>query len=372
MSDPLNILVDARCLVDSNGGGVRRVAENILAEVVNRMPETEFAFVTTGKTRFSLPEPFALSSRITHVHINIPNKIWSLLAMFGTAALDREATRRTKVTYDAAILPNIGFTGFLTIPYALVLHDLSFIIDPHWYSLKMRVWHYAVNAKDQIRRAARLFAVSETTKRDTARLLNIPDDRIEIVRPGVSLNRITSVRPSGFGRLNTYVLAFGESNPRKNIATAVAAVERLRQEDAFRELQLVIVGSTRDGLLPTNADWMFRLNNVTDEQLAGLYEGAAALLYPSWYEGFGLPLHEAARFGTPCLASNHGALPETAPPGTILLPPTKPQLWASALRDVLHHPARFRTARDPHQDHAETLPILHWLQCVQSQKNSAQ
>ena len=70
---------------------------------------------------------------------------------------------------------------------------------------------------------------------------------------------------------------------------------------------------------------------------------AAAFLYPSWYEGFGLPLHEAARFGTPCISSTVGALPETAPHNTLFAPPSKPHLWTVALKMILENPDAYRT-----------------------------
>jgi glycosyltransferase involved in cell wall biosynthesis len=85
------------------------------------------------------------------------------------------------------------------------------------------------------------------------------------------------------------------------------------------------------------------LGHPNDEALAALMKNASVFLYPSWYEGFGLPLHEAARFGTPCIASTSGALPETAPQGTLFAPPTKPHLWVVAIQRVLHEPAKHRT-----------------------------
>jgi glycosyltransferase involved in cell wall biosynthesis len=420
MSDSLNILVDARPLVDPAGGGVRRVTKSLLTHLLDQMPDVAFTFVTTGAARPTIPHPFDASPRVTHIHINLPNKLWSLLAMFGTAVLDREASKMQKVQFDGTILPNIGFTGFLTIPYVLVLHDLSFIMEPRWFTPKVRLWHQSVNARDQIRRAAKLICVSETTARDTERLLGIPKDRIETFRVGVrgetvDESRIIPIRPSDFeGRMNhesrglecsvprppaplpsslpslptarprdratvrlrrmpsPYVLAFGETNPRKNIATAIAAVERLRQEEAFGDLRLIIIGA-RDGQATRDASpWIVRMNNVTDEELDSLYAHAYAFLYPSWYEGFGLPLHEAARFNIPCLASCHGALPETSPPGTILLPPAKPHLWVAALREILRHPESFRTAPAPETQETDVAPFLRWLQALQDNKKTAQ
>jgi glycosyltransferase involved in cell wall biosynthesis len=386
MSDSLRILIDARPLMDPAGGGVRRVAQDLLTRVVEQTPDAVFSFVTTGSVRPTLPHPFDTDARVTHIHINLPNKLWSLLAMFGTAALDREATKMLKTRFDGAILPNIGFTGFLTIPYVLVLHDLSFIMEPRWFTPKMRIWHRAVNASDQIRRAAKLFCVSETTARDAERLLGIPRERIETFQIKARSTKHPSLTRSGQAEArgaesdalrascfvpSPYVLAFGETNPRKNVATAVAAVDRLRQEEAFGNLRLVIVGAPSLSPSP-DSDWVIRMNDVSDNDLANLYANASALLYPSWYEGFGLPLHEAARFNIPCLASCHGALPETAPPGVTLLPPAKPHLWASALRDVLRYPGSYRTSPTPETEDTDVTPFLRWLQSIRDSKNLAQ
>ena len=90
-----------------------------------------------------------------------------------------------------------------------------------------------------------------------------------------------------------------------------------------------------------------RLNRPADVAVNTLMKYASAFLYPSWYEGFGIPLHEAAWFGTPCIASTSGALSETAPKGTLFAPPFKPQLWTDALRLVLQNPMNYRTETAP-------------------------
>jgi glycosyltransferase involved in cell wall biosynthesis len=80
-------------------------------------------------------------------------------------------------------------------------------------------------------------------------------------------------------------------------------------------------------------------------QLQTLYAQASCVAYPSWYEGFGIPLHEASVYGTPCISSTAGALPETAPPGTLFAPPQKPHLWVEALELVLQNPEAHKTTR---------------------------
>ncbi len=379
MASPFTILVDARSLVDPNAGGVGRVARRALAALVLQADGAHFAFVTTGAVKPALPEPFASQASVTHVHIPIPNKIWSAMCMFGITSLDREAARRAGKSADAVLLPNIGFVGRLAVPYALILHDLSFLIEPRWFTPRMRLWHRAVNASGQIRRAVRLFCVSETTARDAERLLNIPRDRLEVFHPGTGAEIETGnlePRSHNTGQefpvpYSQYVLAFNDANPRKNIGTAVAAVSKLREDPEFSDLRLVIIGPDPNRS-PLTADrtapWITRLSHIDDAALSDLYSRASALLYPSWYEGFGLPLHEAARYGTPCLASVHGALPETAPQGTLLIPPAKPHLWAAALCDVLRCPELYRTVSDPADEQPRMEGLLDWIGSVSGKR----
>jgi len=278
--------------------------------------------------------------------------------MLGVTSLDREIEDRVG-KIDAVFLPNIGFTGRITMrPYVLLIHDLSFLIEPKWFSMKQRLWHRAVDAISMIKNAAHLLAVSETTKRDAMRLLNIPEERITVIPLGPTMVGAGFPRPDpsvGFGgrgnRAPTtkYILALGGNDPRKNTTTGIEAVRVIRQEKEFENLELILVGAGfprpdpsdpvgfggRGNRAPT---WIRFVARPSDPQLATLYSGAAAFLYPSWYEGYGLPLHEAASFGTPCIASTAGALPETAPPGTIFADPAKPHHWVEALRTVLSIP----------------------------------
>ena len=152
---------------------------------------------------------------------------------------------------DAIFLPNLGFVGRIAMrPYILLLHDLSFLIEPRWFSLKSRLWHKAISAKRCIQNAAHLLAVSETTKRDAMRLLNIPEERITVIPIGFSLpSPATHYSLDRGGRdkpaptPNKYILALGGNDPRKNTGTAVRAVEDLRREKDFSDLELILVGA---------------------------------------------------------------------------------------------------------------------------------
>ncbi len=314
------ILFDARALAEH--GGVSRVAGRLLAHLRATRPNDDIVTMTTGWD----------IQKNSDIHLKIPNKLWSLLCLLRLTSLDRVAERMTHKPFDELILPNVGFIGTPRTPYTIVVHDLSFLIEPRWFPFRMRLWHRAVRARHLIKQANRILCVSETTARDVERLLNVAKERIEILSPAIvvgTLDRHPESKPSPIAQ--PYLLAFDDT-PRKNISTAITTVAHLRNDERFKNLSLVIVGRP---VRQTKPDWIRRVSSVSDETLNNLYRNASAFLYPSWYEGFGLPLHEAAAHGIPCLASAHGALPETAPTDTILIPPNKPQLWVTTLKEIL-------------------------------------
>jgi glycosyltransferase involved in cell wall biosynthesis len=383
MPKHLRVLVDARPLVDPHSGGVGRVARQVISFLLNSTTEIDWYLVTTGLKKPTLDSAISEHSAVHHIHLPWPNKLWSASAMLGAVSLDREAAKsllseedRPK-RFDKAIILNLGFTGFLETPYALLLHDLSFMINPEWFTLKARYWHIAVNPKELIRRANRLFSVSETTARDAARLFGTPVKEIGVVKPGIKWDTGYGIRDSeneaSIGNSESsspyslhstpYALILGGGNPRKNVPTAIKAFEILKRDPAFANLHLVIVGEKKGRernshvLRPTSY-----VPFPSDIELDVLYQNASLFLYPSWYEGYGLPLHEAARYRIPCIASTDGALPETAPEGTLFVPPSKPHLWAEALRTVLLLPDAYKTRLDEELVRENFTPFIQWLE----------
>ncbi len=319
----MRLLVDARPLVDRGYGGVTRVARALVSAYVRSFPEDDVVLATTGSRRNDLRE-LPSGTNCHAIQFHAPNKLWTSASMLRVASFDRTFEHLSKSSFDATFLPNLGFIGRMNKPYVLLLHDVSFLIEPRWFSRRMKLWHDAVGASKQILGAKHLLSVSETTKQDTMRLLGIPAERISVIPIGSSMTPSGTWTPSR----ERFVLILGGRDPRKNARTAVEAVARLKREATFADIQPVLVGGD------------FRPD---DQELTQLYRTASTVLYPSWYEGYGLPLHEAAAFGTPCIASTAGALPETAPRGTIFADPAKPQHWVEALRETLEMPTRTET-----------------------------
>ncbi len=171
------------------------------------------------------------------------------------------------------------------------------------------------------RRVARVLTVSEQTKRDLIELYGIDSARIVVIPNGVDL----AFSPNGRRPADAapYALVVGTLQPRKDPETAVEALALV----ADPALRLVFAGPDKGGRTDAEraaasagvAERVEFRGHVSLEELAALYRGAACLVFPSRYEGFGLPVLEAMASGTPVVATTAGALPEVAADAAILV-----------------------------------------------------
>jgi glycosyltransferase involved in cell wall biosynthesis len=335
-------LADNRPLPDAASGGVRRVTLGLLRAMQATRGAHSLIYGVTGHKLSPLP-----ADLIPHTHTQrIPNKVVNLGAAFGIRSF---AGWFKKEHADAVLLPNFAIIGPTDIPYAMLVHDLSFFIEPAWYGRKSRLWYRLMQSRKLLREASHLFAVSERTKADLINLVGVDPSRVTVIPLGIEplADQITNneYRQASGSSLVTrysllatrYLLALGLGNPRKNADCAIQAWRIARKTSP--ELKLVLIGP---GELAPEPGIEVR-PSPTDAELSNLMRHASAFLYPSWYEGFGLPLHEAAFFNTPCIASTAGSLPETAPAGTLFAPPHKPHLWAEAVQTILKNPTNYQT-----------------------------
>ena len=215
----------------------------------------------------------------------------------------------------AAEHPDLLFVPGHVIPFAwagrslTVVHDLAFKRHPEAYTFRDRSY-LQLTTRWALARSRLLIAVSESTKQDLVDTYGVAAERVRVVPLGISPPAVTPAPPSRLTELGlngSFVLQVGRVEKRKNQAAALAAVERLDG------VTLVIAGPERDGALSErlrNSTHCRVLGMVDQPMLELLYKRAGAVVVPSLYEGFGLPVLEAMARGKVVVAAKASSLPE--------------------------------------------------------------
>ena len=204
------------------------------------------------------------------------------------------------------------------IPVVLTVHDLAVLRHPDTFPR----WHRGygrVGLRHVARAADAIAAVSEFTKREIVELLDVPAERVRVVPNGLEPLFVRE-GPAAEG---DYVLAVGTLEPRKNLARAVEA-------SSMAGVELRVVGAPGWGGVAVPG-WR---GYVEDDELARLYRGARCLVYPSLYEGFGIPVLEAMACGTPVVTSRGGATEEVAGGAAVLVDPSDAEAIAAGIAEA--------------------------------------
>jgi glycosyltransferase involved in cell wall biosynthesis len=271
-------------------------------------------------------------------------------------------------------------TPLLKCPVVVTVHDLIPFLFPiyPWWKQKLVQAGYRRAA----RRAAHIVADSVVTASDLQKILNVPGEKISTVHlaadqdnfhPCIATGELDGLQRN-FGVQPPYIMVSGAGNWRtKNLKSALDALI-IAREDAGREFQAVMFGSADALSVPGIRDLAQKLNliqtgYVETPELAALFRHAHALVMPSLYEGFGLPLVEAISCGCPVIASDRGALREIAGTGVQCFDPFNISAMAAAVVELLRSPeelqqkkaAALRRAADFSWDKAaqETIWVYH-------------
>ena len=247
--------------------------------------------------------------------------------------------------YDLLHVPGHKLPVLAPCKTVVTIHDLAFLRFPETFKSLHRqrlVWF----TRNAVRRADRIIAISESTKRDLRELLGAPDERIDVVHHGVDHGLFRpDVAPAV--RTTPYILSVGTLQPRKNYAMLIRAFKRLC-ERRREPIELLIAGQhgwmwegieTETRKQPF-ADRIKLLGYVEDPQLPALYHGAALVAMPSLYEGFGLPLLEAMACGAPLVASNASCFPEVVGDAAVTLDPLDEDAWMNTMNELLDDSAK--------------------------------
>jgi len=195
----------------------------------------------------------------------------------------------------------------------LVMHDAAVFVHPAHFSKSYGLWHRFLRPR-LARKARKLITISEFSRRELSHWCKVPPEAFTII--GDSAEHMAHTVPdvgilTRFGLQNgRYALTVGNQSPNKNIALAIEAFERAAPQGWL----LAVAGGGSDKIFgatrTADAANVKRLGRVTDAELRALYENAGLFLFPSRYEGFGVPPLEAMTLGCPVLSSHSSAMPE--------------------------------------------------------------
>jgi glycosyltransferase involved in cell wall biosynthesis len=234
----------------------------------------------------------------------------------------------------------VGWGG----PTVVSVYDLSFLLYPKAFNPANRIY-LAASTRAAAKRARRVLTISEHTRRDIVRLLSVPEQRVEVIYPAAEARY--AVRPveqvEAFRQARDlpvgFIFAVGTLEPRKNLVGLLHAYARLPKPRA----PMYIAGGTGWRYSPI-FDTVQRLGLGTDVTFLGFmpedelplwYNAARLFVFPSLYEGFGLPVVEAMACGTPVICSNAASLPEVVGRAAIMVSPQDTAALANEMQRVL-------------------------------------
>lgn len=344
----MTIGVDIRVLGSPARGGVQEYAERLLAHLVSVDEAITFKLFYSSYRGRAPALPWADGRRVRLYAFRIPNQVFSVGARFLNAPKVDMLMGGVDVFFSPHffLAPLSGDTKRVT-----TFHDLSYEYFPEFFSRRQRLWHwFPTRPAWQAKFSDRIIAVSESTKHDLVRTYDIDPAKISVIASGVDrafsrplsdvLERFRSEK-----RLpERFVLFLGTLEPRKNVIGVIRAFNRLKRSGAFGDLDLVIAGAP---------GWLYQdifseaersphvgsirfVGSVSDQERVLYYAAASAFVYPSFFEGFGMPPLEAMACGTPVVVSRTSSLPEVVADAGILVNPYDIAAIAAALSDVLN------------------------------------
>lgn len=279
-------------------------------------------------------------------------------------------------------LLHVQYVGppFLTAPLIVTIHDISFEYYPEFFSTR-EMLRFKATIPLTARRSSKILTISNNSKQALMDAYGIPDEKIVVTYLGVDTKfqpmRSTSEEhraAAKYGINGRYLLAVGNLQPRKNMVRLIKAYTRLRNARPEIDHKLVIVGKKAwkfDPILSfiKSSRWVDDIiltDYVPDEDLRILYARAGLFVYPSIYEGFGLPPLEAMACGTPVVVSDRSSMPEVVGDAGIKVDPFDVDRLAAAMAGILLEP---EVAKWYEERGLQRVKQFSWSKCASATMN---
>jgi len=334
----MKIAVDFREACRDNKTGKGWHAYNLMQNVLEQDADNEYIFYVDDNAAVG--------------KISAPNVNWRVInkkSIFWHLAVLRELK-----SAPAKTQPDIFFapTSFIipalapkTLKTVIIVHDLIAFLFP--YHNKKAVFIEKMTCKSALKKAAAIIAISENTKKDLTSLFHPPLEKISIIHPAASDNfkKLSKEEIEKFREKHNlpdqFILAVGTLEPRKNFTTLIEAFARAALD--FPHLKLIIIGEKGWGYQQifkraaeqNLSDKIIFRGYVGEQDLIYYYNAAEAFVFPSLYEGFGIPPLEAMKCGCPVIASNTSSMPEVIGNAGLLIDPKNEKDLRQAIKSIL-------------------------------------
>jgi glycosyltransferase involved in cell wall biosynthesis len=325
--------------------GLGRYAQELTAALLDVDREYEYVGFYHRPAEAQVDPPL---DRLPHLTTNLPTKPWrmsALLAHFTRVPQDRLFPGVDLFHATDHLLPRLS-----KVKSVFTLHDLVFRFYPEAHKPLNR-WFLTLMMPRFLQAADAVIAVSECTKRDVMRLYGLDEAKIRVIYEGVN-PRLGTAPPEAiaaarhrYNLTDSFILCVGTIEPRKTLTLLLEAFQALKNQRT--ESKLVIVG--KKGWLYEGffrrlrelglEDEVIFPGFVPDEDLPAVYSAADLFVFPSLYEGFGLPVLEAMACGAPVICSNTSSLPEIVGDAAMTLDPLDHEAWVAAMKEVLESKA---------------------------------
>jgi glycosyltransferase involved in cell wall biosynthesis len=344
----MRIGIDARVLQESNFTGIPHYAHKLIKSIIEQDKRNEYVLFYNYSKNISARLPRFAGWNESYLETRIPNKILNY-AFFKTASMPK---LDKKLKCDIFFMPHFNFIAMSDYSkLVLAIHDLSFLRYAEYFSFRKNIWHKAIGVKKLIKKAGKIIAVSQSTKNDIIELCGLDEQKIIVILPGISHPDSSALSPETGKKIlakyrlpENFILFLGTLEPRKNIIGLIHAYEIFCALREHAECpKLVIAGGkgwNYSGIFEAasssrlSKDIIFT-GYIDENEKKALYGLAELFVFPSFYEGIGLPVLEAMAAGTPVIASANSSIPEIAGSAALLIDPYDPHQIARAFKAVL-------------------------------------
>jgi glycosyltransferase involved in cell wall biosynthesis len=341
----MRIGFDARCLEEENISGVGEYALELLKNVLKIDRSNQYIiFSNSFRQKNSCHfEWIRVYPNADLKRFSFPNKILNFCFWY----LNWPKIDKLIGGVDTFFAPNINFLSVSAgCRLIATFHDLSFERYTHFFQLKTRLWHkYFVNPRKISLLAKKIIAISESTKYDLEEIYQVKKTDIQVILHGIGQGfRVIDKNDPKLDEIKKkyqlpqkFIFFLGNIEPRKNISSIISAYKNIvLKNPKLSRYELVLAGN----ISPLCKN-LIKKNNVKAcgyierSDRPYVYNLAYLFVYPSFFEGFGLPILEAMACGTPVMTSNNSSLPEVAGNSTLFFDPNRPAEIAEAMENIL-------------------------------------